>query len=224
MKGIREMDIKIDKIAKVHRTADGDWEITKEDGWSIFLDGKYGIVPEVGQEIKLLHHWGNQIHGIRINGHNVFCKSKEQAEKEHEDWKQGIRVRHAKEYKELMRKIKTEQPFRTVDISGMGGSYERACQLMLQAGIKYLENKSNFVWDYKEYQNVYGVCFSESEQAKRLDEAIMKSINGDCSGAMHQCVIGHLRYIHQNSYEKWLNEIGKDRQYIYPKELPQSTF
>ncbi len=218
------MDIKVDKIAKVRKTADGDWEITKEDGWSIFLDSKYDIVPEVGQEIKILHHWGNQIHGIQIEGKNAFWKSKEQADAEHEQWKKGIREKHTKEYQKLMGEIKGEKEFCTIDISGMGGGYERACQLMLKAGIQYLANKSNFVWDYEEYANVYGVCWSDSENAKRLDKVLLYAAGGDCSGAMHQAVIGHLRFIHENSYDKWLNECGKDRQYIYPKELPAHSF
>lgn len=219
------MNITIDKIAKVRRTEDGDWEITKEDGWTLFLDGKYDIVPEVGQEIKTLHHWGNQIHGIQLDGKNAFWKSKEQADAEHEQWKKEVRAKNKKEYKELMQKIKGEQPFCTVDISGMGGGYERACQLMLQAGIKYLANKPNFVWDYnKGYENVYGVCWSDSENAKRLDKILLDAVGGDCSGAMHQCVIGHLIFIHKNGYDTWLNECGKDRQYIYPRELPAHSF
>ena len=156
------MSITIDMIAKVRRLESGDWEITKEDGWCVFLDNKYDIVPEVGQEIKILHHWGNQIHGIQINGHNAFWKSKEQADVEHEQWENKIRENHKKEYKKLMAEIKEEKEYCTIDISGMGGGYERACQLMLKAGIKYLANKPNFVWDYKGYENVYGVCWSFS--------------------------------------------------------------
>ena len=33
-----------------------------------------------------------------------------------------------------MEMIKDEDSFETVDISGMSGGYERACQLLLQAG------------------------------------------------------------------------------------------
>ena len=217
------MEIKVDRIAKVLRNSNGDWEITKEDGWTLLLESKYGIVPEVAQEIKILHHWGNQIHGIQINGVNAFWKSKEEANKDHENWKKKVRAENAKAHKKLMKKIKNEQPFCTIDISGMGGGYEHCCQKMLRAGMKYLQNKPNFVWDYIEYKNIYGICWSDSIHAKKLDEVITKVVNG-CTGAMHQAVIAHLRYIHQNSYDKWLEEMGKERQYVYPKELPAPTF
>lgn len=217
------MNITVSQIIEIKEEGD-DWSITKDDGWSFWLERKYGIVPKVGDEIKILSHWGNQIHGIQVNGRNAFWLTKKQAEAKHQKWKKKIRRQHRYAYKKLMRKIIDEESFATVDISGMGGGYERACQLMLRAGLKYLENKPNFIWDYKGFEHIYGLCWSESENAKRLDKVLTKATGGDCSGAQHQAVIGHLCYIHKHGYEFWLKQFEKDRQYTYPKELPAPTF
>jgi len=216
------MQIEVNKVKKVKVFADG-YEITKEDGWMFWLDRKYGVVPHEGDEIKLMFHWGNQIHGIEIEGKIAFWKTKEQADKEHQKWVDKTRAKHKKNYEVLMAKIKDEDSFVTVDISGMGGGYERVCQKMLRAGIEYLANKPNFVFDHKQYKNIYGVCFSDSEHAKKLDEVLHTAIS-DYTGAMHQAVINHLAYIHKHGYTKWLEQAGKERQYTYPSELPAPTF
>lgn len=110
---------------------------------------------------------------------------------------------------------------KTVDISGMGGSYELACQAMLLRGMAYLAQNPNFKFDesYKTYKGIYGVCVSQTEQAKTLDEVITKDIG--CTGAMHQAVIGHLFYIHNNGYYAWLDDFKDEPGRIY--EIDRET-
>ena len=217
------MKITVSRIDKVEEERNS-WSITKDDGWSFWLEKKYGIIPKVGDEVKILSYWGSQIHGIQVNGRNAFWLSKKQADAKHQKWAEKIQWQHKRDYKKLMTKIIDEESFTTVDISGMGGGYERTCQLMLRAGLKYLENKPNFVWDYKGFENIYGLYWSDSENSKRLNAVLTKAVGGDCTGAMHQAVIGHLCYIHKHSYQSWLRQFKKDRQYTYPKELPAPTF
>jgi len=106
----------------------------------------------------------------------------------------------------------------TIDISGMGGGYERCCQLMLLRGMKFLEANPDFNWSesYKGSPSLYGLLISESFEAKILDEVIVKDLGS--SGAQHQAVIGHLHYIAEHGYQGWIdyfrNELNQaDRIY-----------
>ncbi len=113
--------------------------------------------------------------------------------------------------------IKAGEKVKTIDISGMGGGYENECQRMLWNGINYLEAnpdiKPNLQKAYSTYQGIYGICTSETEAARRLDKAVMNGID-DATGAMHQCVVGHLLFIAKNGVNKWLDEF-KDKPECY---------
>ena len=127
-----------------------------------------------------------------------------------------------KSHEEIMQKIANEESFETIDISGMGGSYEWGCQAMLRAGMKYLKEHPDFHFDYKGFKNVYGLCWTDTPWGKDLDKALLDAVAPDSpTGAMHQAVISHLIYIHKHGYEKWLQSTSRDRCYIYPRELPK---
>lgn len=100
---------------------------------------------------------------------------------------------------------------RTVDLSGMGGGYENACQEMLAAGEKWLsengEKKAKVT--AKTYEGVYGILEPASPEAEELSHAITDAVS-DCTGAMHQCVMSHLMYIGQHGKDKWF-ELFKDQ-------------
>ena len=104
---------------------------------------------------------------------------------------------------------------KTIDISGMGGSYEAGCQLMLLRGLKYLKEHPDFDFSvYKSFKNIYGICEGEGDKAKELDEVITKGV--EPSGAMHQAVISHLAYIHKHGHDAWIAEASKrDSSSVY---------
>lgn len=107
---------------------------------------------------------------------------------------------------------------KTIDISGMGGSYEAGCQLMLLRGLKYLKEHPGFDFSaYKSYKKVYGICEGEGDEARQLDEAITKGI--ESSGAMHHAIITHLAYIHKHGHDAWITEAHKhDKSRVH--EIP----
>lgn len=101
----------------------------------------------------------------------------------------------------------------TFSLSGFGGSYEDMCQRMLWRGVGFLAevNPPTEMWDgAKEFKDIYGVMITEGKHLKALDSVIVKP-GEDCTGAMHQCVMGHLRFIHQNGIEKWRAELAPHR-------------
>jgi len=98
---------------------------------------------------------------------------------------------------------------KTLDISGFGGSYESGCQKMLTNGLVFVAKEGKTNAEYTTYENIYGICSADNEDAKVLDAAILKGV--DATGAMHQAVVNHLLYILKNGYEKWLNVQGTDQ-------------
>lgn len=142
--------------------------------------------------------------------------------KEKEKVLKQIYEQQIKSYEEIMRKIANEKSFETVDISGMGGSYEWGCQTMLRAGIKFLKEHPDFHFDYQGFKNVYGIVWTDTPWGKKLDKVLLGATAPDSpTGAMHQAVISHLMYIHKHGYEKWLEHFPKERRYIYPRDLPK---
>ena len=108
---------------------------------------------------------------------------------------------------------------KTVDISGMGGSYEDCCQKMLLNGIRYLKEHPEFDFKvYHSYKGIYGVMEGEGQSAKDLDAALTVGVGGGTTGAQHQAVISHLAHIHTHSYDQWLEELkGAGRDLIEAK-------
>lgn len=195
----------------------------KHGAWSFWIPHEkniYEITPKIGDVAFFYGDGvGRPVLGIQLNDKVVFFRSRDEEEQRRQKMIESWKEKNKKEYEVLMEKIKDEEPFETVDVSGFGSGYERACQLMIQAGIKFLKD-NEFHFDYYTYKGVYGICTSDAPWSKKLDDALMEAAGGDCTGAMHQCVIGHLQYIHKNGYDQWLKTAKDERKYTYPKELP----
>jgi len=211
------------ETSKIERVKESDkgFEITYDKCVCIWLDKKYGVIPKVGDSLMVNLYRTNQIMGIQVNDKIAFNKTEADIEQEHRIWCENYHRGEWQEYYKTLEQIKSEEPFETVDISGMSGGYEVACQKMLRAGIKYLKEKSDFHFDYEGFERVYGVCFTETPWGKDLDKVLMEAVNNDCTGAMHQCVIGHLTQIHKHGVEWWFNQFPKERRYMFPTELPK---
>ena len=93
----------------------------------------------------------------------------------------------------------------------VGGWYENTCQKMLWAGIKYMEKTSDFtILDgRKTYQHFYGIV-DTPESFKECREEMIK-VAKSWTGAMMQCVTGHLQFIAEKGLETWRKELRKSR-------------
>lgn len=208
----------IGKIKEVKEEKDG-YSITKFDGWSFHIPKKQGIVPKVNDEIIFYGKPFQRVQGVDVAGKEVFFMTKAELNAEHEAFCKKFDEDNLKNYRETMEKIKNDQPFETIDISGMSGSYEWGCQMMLKAGIKFLKEHPDFHFDYQQNPHIIGIAYTDTPWGKELDKALSDAINNVETGAMHQIVINHLMYIHKYGYEEWLNRYPKGRRYIYP-QLP----
>jgi len=108
----------------------------------------------------------------------------------------------------------TDQIVDTWDISGMGGGYELGCQKMLWAGLKFLSkdgHPTKILDERQEYQNIYGMC-KLPDSFKECEEVMMDAVERDCTGAMMQCVTGHIEFIAKNGMDKWHEELREGRR------------
>lgn len=79
------------------------------------------------------------------------------------------------------------------EISGFGGGYEKACQDMLEAGVKWLHEHPDAAIRLVQYKGIFGVVKEDSEDTKALSKAVT-AVCDDCSGAMHHGVMSRLAY------------------------------
>jgi hypothetical protein len=99
------------------------------------------------------------------------------------------------------------------EISGFGGGYENVCQSMLEAGVKWLtermkaDKQTNL--QMHGYKNVYGILVADSDDAKALEDVVVRAAGGDCTGAMHQAVMSRLGYIAKNGWDAYCAELRK---------------
>ena len=95
------------------------------------------------------------------------------------------------------------------EISGFGGDYEKTCQDMLEAGVKWLEANKDKKKDLKgkTFENVYGIFEADSEAAKDMEKAVMEPVKGQgATGAMHHAVMENLFYIAKVGWDKYVEE------------------
>lgn len=115
---------------------------------------------------------------------------------------------------------------KTVDMTGFGKSsgYEAVCQKALWAGIQYLtkvDRPDKILDKTVEFTNIYGIC-ETPESAKEL-EAIWSKMDKEVfqgwTGAQHQAVVGHLRFIAKNGLQGWLDEFKNEPNRIFEFDL-----
>lgn len=99
------------------------------------------------------------------------------------------------------------------EISGFGGGYEEVCQIMLNAGMLWLEEHPDADPRFKGYEGVYGLLMEDNDDAKALtkvvDEASETVPGGGCTGAMHHAVMSRLLWIHGHSWEEYREEVAR---------------
>ena len=95
------------------------------------------------------------------------------------------------------------------EISGLGGDYEEDCRKMLKVGLEYWDSHSNLNPKFMGYEDIYGIISEENEDAKALSKAVVDAVE-DCTGAMHQAVIGTIFWVHKNGWDEYVKEMKKD--------------
>ena len=93
------------------------------------------------------------------------------------------------------------------EISGFGGSYEKACRAMLDAGLRWFDDNPDANPQYKGFEGVYGILSEDNEDAKALSSAVT-SVVDNCTGAMHQAVASSVLFIRKNGWDKYVGAMS----------------
>lgn len=99
------------------------------------------------------------------------------------------------------------------EISGFGGGYEACCQDMLEAGVKWLQekHKADIQPSLEGYgfKNVTGIFVADSDDAKALEKIVLAAAKGEATGAMHHTVMQRLFFIARNGWDAYCLELKK---------------
>lgn len=92
------------------------------------------------------------------------------------------------------------------EISGFGGSYEKACRDMVLAGVKWFDGHPRANPRFHGFEGVYGIIAEDNEDAKALSKAMVDAAGGDCTGAMHQATVSHVLWIRKHSWKEYVEK------------------
>lgn len=95
------------------------------------------------------------------------------------------------------------------EISGFGGGYEDACRRMVIAGLEWCDEQVDPDISFEQFKNIYGVTTGESEDAKKMQNAMLDEVS-DCTGAMMQACMNHVMYIRENGWEQYKQEMTNE--------------
>lgn len=92
------------------------------------------------------------------------------------------------------------------EISGFGGGYEQACRDMVVAGLEWCDKNVGADVSYDQFKNVYGLTTNESEDCKKMQQAMLDVAN-DCTGAMMQASMGHIMAIRRMGWDAYVEKM-----------------
>ena len=98
------------------------------------------------------------------------------------------------------------------EISGFGGGYENDCRKMVIAGLEWCDKHPEAELSYKEFNGIYGITTGESEDMKLCQDVMFEVVNNDCTGAMTHAAMTHLVFIRKNGWDKYMEEMNKERE------------
>ena len=93
------------------------------------------------------------------------------------------------------------------EISGFGEGYEKACRVMLDSGLQWLDKNPDAEPKFKGNSAVYGVIIEDNDDAKALSEAVTDNVDG-CTGAMHHAVVSSCLWIRKNGWDAYVERMS----------------
>lgn len=95
-----------EEIVSVSQKMDRGWQITDLDGWSFWIDTKYGVEPKIGQLIRYYGKGlGYTVRGVFLDGKKVFYKTVQEEQKEFEIWLEENKKLKRSEFRKIKSKL-----------------------------------------------------------------------------------------------------------------------
>jgi hypothetical protein len=115
------------------------WEITYDGGWANVIDEKYGVVPKVGDNVKIYGRRGSSIRGVVINNKVVFYRTPKEDNAHHKQWCLDQDKEKKEEYENTKKKI-------------LDADYAKLPPIFQQRIDKFRKNNPDFRWKYEDYE------------------------------------------------------------------------
>lgn len=154
-------------ISAVHHVKGSDYEITKKDGWSLFIKDS-PIEPKEGMAIRTYGRGiGSLIRGIFIEDHKVFYRTEEE-DKIYQD-----KMMYGENAEDWLKRWDDGQTVWTIEMGGLGPGYEQAIHVACAEILRHLlqEQYNSSMW-----YSLDGTTTEDWEKDKeQIDEASFKS-------------------------------------------------
>ena len=95
------------------------------------------------------------------------------------------------------------------EISGFGGGYEEACRKLVIAGLEWFDQNPNKKPVFKGLKGVFGHLLEDNQDAIDMSNYIVKKAADDLTGAMMHAAHEHIRFVRQNGWDKYVEEMEK---------------
>jgi len=122
------------KLTAVDRGKDG-WFVTREDGWSNYIEGSSPVAPKVGM-IQRTYGKGISFRGIFLNGEKVFYRTEAE-----DDEHQEIQM-YGADAADWLARWDAGKGVWSIEMGGLGPGYEQCIQIVAAEVLRYLiDNK-----------------------------------------------------------------------------------
>lgn len=111
-------------VTAVSGSREHGWSITKADGWSFHVPKDSPVEPTVGMAVRMYGRGtGYAVRGLALDGQTVFYRT------EAEDKEHSANQMYGKDAAEWLRRWDDGQGVWSVEMGGLGPSYEQAIQV-----------------------------------------------------------------------------------------------
>ncbi|PID52190.1 MAG: hypothetical protein CR972_02800 [Candidatus Moraniibacteriota bacterium] len=113
--------------------------ITTEDGWSFYLDEKWGVSPRIGDIARFYGEGiGRSVRGLDINGVECFYSTKQ-------DYQKQLRTKAEEHEKEMQEQFERDR-------SNLDERFNKLPHIFQKRIEKFRKNNPDFRWKYEKYE------------------------------------------------------------------------
>lgn len=95
------------------------------------------------------------------------------------------------------------------EISGFGGGYEDICRQLVIAGLEWFDQNPDKKPVFKGLRGVFGLLLEDNQDAIDMCKYMTEKAGDDLTGAMMHAAHDHIRFVRQNGWDKYVEEMEK---------------
>ncbi|WP_458760505.1 hypothetical protein ACSVBT_06855 [Afipia sp. TerB] len=198
------------KITEVRKESSG-WSVTRDDGWSNWIDANSPVEPEVGMTQRQYGR-GVAFRGIYLNGQKVFYRTKDE-DAEHHDIQ-----RYGADAADWLSRWDAGRGVWSIEMGGLGPGYEQCIQIVAAEVLRHLIDKG---YDASRWEDAEAWQQDRKTiEAHGFDNERVKALG--ISGAQWGAAVSLATALYRDGPRKVMNdERVKDRHIQVSRNFPQ---